>query len=230
MGNKVIKHYSEYGYASDIPMVPKTPPEPDKSKSISQLTRDELWAMLARLRDETEIQRVIRELKRNSGEKDTYEKPFKIDTDTPINQLYHAGVKGQKWGVRRFQNRDGTRTAAGKRRDLQKEQPDSKRHGTTKEKPKSEDHVKSRQAKAKGTDGLSNEELKKLNDRLQLESTYKKLTEEKIEKSDKWLTATLATSGKAAVADLSKSIMIGSAKMLIKQVSPTMYEAAYGKK
>lgn len=24
-------------------------------------------------------------------------------------ELYHHGIKGQRWGVRRFQNRDGTR-------------------------------------------------------------------------------------------------------------------------
>ena len=28
--------------------------------------------------------------------------------------LYHHGVKGQKWGVRRYQNKDGTLTAKGK--------------------------------------------------------------------------------------------------------------------
>ena len=30
--------------------------------------------------------------------------------------LYHHGIKGQKWGVRRFQNRDGTWTPEGKER------------------------------------------------------------------------------------------------------------------
>lgn len=30
--------------------------------------------------------------------------------------LYHSGVKGQKWGVRRYQNKDGTLTPAGKKR------------------------------------------------------------------------------------------------------------------
>lgn len=32
------------------------------------------------------------------------------------NELYHHGIKGQRWGIRRFQNTDGTRTAAGKAR------------------------------------------------------------------------------------------------------------------
>lgn len=32
------------------------------------------------------------------------------------NELYHHGIKGQKWGVRRFQNPDGTLTSAGKKR------------------------------------------------------------------------------------------------------------------
>ena len=43
--------------------------------------------------------------------------------DTPMSfkeryntELYHYGVKGQKWGIRRYQNKDGTLTAAGKSR------------------------------------------------------------------------------------------------------------------
>ena len=31
-------------------------------------------------------------------------------------ELYHYGIKGQKWGVRRYQYEDGTRTPAGKKR------------------------------------------------------------------------------------------------------------------
>ena len=32
--------------------------------------------------------------------------------------LAHYGVLGMKWGIRRYQNKDGTLTAAGKKRDL----------------------------------------------------------------------------------------------------------------
>lgn len=33
-----------------------------------------------------------------------------------MSELKHHGIKGQKWGVRRFQNSDGSLTAAGRKR------------------------------------------------------------------------------------------------------------------
>jgi hypothetical protein len=32
------------------------------------------------------------------------------------DELYHHGIKGQKWGIRRYQNPDGTLTEAGRKR------------------------------------------------------------------------------------------------------------------
>lgn len=41
------------------------------------------------------------------------------------DELYHHGIKGQKWGVRRFQNPDGTLTSAGRKRYMEANPNDS---------------------------------------------------------------------------------------------------------
>ena len=214
MANKIIKNTLSHCY-DESPM-PSTPPEPDKSKSISELSRQELWEMLSRLRDEVEVQNIIKRLKQNAGERDTFEKPMVVDTKTAIQQLYHYGIPGQKWGLRRFQREDGSRTPAGKKRD--------NRHG------KSEDHMKTQSAKKKGPDGLSNEDLKKTNERLRLEQEYKKLTADQITKSESWVKSSLQNAGQQALTDFSKGIMLGSAKLLVKELSPQLANAAFGLK
>ena len=35
---------------------------------------------------------------------------------TANGEFYHAGIKGMRWGRRRYQNEDGTLTEAGKKR------------------------------------------------------------------------------------------------------------------
>lgn len=212
MANRVVKrtdlaHY----YESDCSCypVPSVLTEVDKAKAISELSTDELRKLINRLRDEREAEDIIRSLRRSAGEKDTYENPAKIDTKTPVDQLYHYGILGQQWGIRRFQKEDGTRTAAGKKRE------------------ESEDHVKSRENKSKSPEGLSNEELRKLNERLQLEATFKNLTTEKIQKSESFIKKALVDAGGQALTEFSKGVFLASAKLLVKEISPNFAETAF---
>lgn len=41
---------------------------------------------------------------------------YYIGSMPATNELYHFGIKGQKWGIRRFQNPDGSYTEAGLKR------------------------------------------------------------------------------------------------------------------
>ena len=74
--------------------------------------------------------------------------------------LAHHGIKGMKWGVRRYQNKDGSYTNAGKSR-LRSQN--------------SSDYEETRPLRKKSPKQLSNEELKKLNKRLNLETEYRRL-------------------------------------------------------
>ena len=57
--------------------------------------------------------------------------------------LYHYGIKGMKWGVRRFQNKDGSLTSSGKKRyyAFGKEEND-RRDATKREKRETRDYKK----------------------------------------------------------------------------------------
>lgn len=76
-------------------------------------------------------------------------------------ELYHWGIKGMKWGVRRYQNSDGSLTSKGKKRY-------------------SEDAYRAKKIKKKRLSQMSNAELKELNNRMQLEQNYKNLKKQKM--------------------------------------------------
>ena len=62
------------------------------------------------------------------------------------NELYHHGVKGQHWGIRRFQNKDGSLTEAGRSR-YRTGEPQKKSSLTIKKNPITSSKSKSAPAK-----------------------------------------------------------------------------------
>lgn len=76
------------------------------------------------------------------------------------NSLSHYGIRGMRWGVRRYQNSDGTYTSIGKKR---------KRQETA-----HEDYINAHSKKS--IKSMSNAELKARNNRLQMEQQYANLT------------------------------------------------------
>ena len=75
--------------------------EVDKSKSISEMTQRELDKFIQRLGRERDAQDLMKNLNSNAGVEMFGPERATLDTTTPINQLYHHGILGMKWGVRR---------------------------------------------------------------------------------------------------------------------------------
>lgn len=68
------------------------------------------------------------------------------------NELMHWGVKGMKWGIRRYQNKDGTLTAAGKKRYIQEMERLKKEEKILKNKQRTKAQLDKLEAKRKEID------------------------------------------------------------------------------
>ncbi len=114
------------------------------------------------------------------------------------NYLEHHGIKGQKWGVRRYQNPDGTRTAEGKRRDAR----DRRR-----------EDISNRR-------NISDEELRRRVQRLQLEKQYKDLADADVNRgkvaAKKFLSETGTEIAKKVITNLATGALTGLAAYAIK--------------
>ena len=92
------------------------------------------------------------------------------------NILAHYGIRGMKWGVRRYQNKDGSLTAAGKKRYS----GDGGNAGTTKS-------ATSSSSGRKKVSEMTDDELNRAVRRLQLEQQYRQLNPEKVSAGQKFV-------------------------------------------
>lgn len=97
-------------------------------------------------------------------------------------ELYHWGIKGMKWGVRRYQNKNGSLTPAGKKRYSEVHEDYAKAHS------------------GKSVKSMSNKELQDVNNRLNMERQYATLTK-KTSKGKKVVQSLIATAGTIAAAE-----------------------------
>ena len=93
--------------------------------------------------------------------------------------MYHHGVKGMKWGVRKSRVKSSG----------------SKKRGKS---TYSKDYTETAALRKKSYKQLSNEELKKLNKRMNLESEYKRLNPSKVSKGRNMVKGIVAAGGTAA--------------------------------
>lgn len=113
------------------------------------------------------------------------------------NYLAHHGIKGQKWGVRRFQNADGTRTAAGRKREKANREADHDKL------------VKSTNAKElyKNRKQLSDKELQDRLNRLRNEQALEQMAHAKKNEGKRVAKQILADSGKEILKETAKTTM-----------------------
>lgn len=121
------------------------------------------------------------------------------------NELQHHGIKGQKWGVRRFQNTDGSLTAEGKKRYssndykdmLDKVEKADKLVGTAKERYKMIEKENYQKKLKYDLSQMTDKELQQAVNRLNMEERYKQVMTQRhnLEKGEDKVTKILNISG-----------------------------------
>lgn len=137
------------------------------------------------------------------------------------DELYHYGILGMRWGVRRYQKKDGTLTNSGKKRYDKEMERLKTEEKIIKNKNRTQSKLKKLEAKRKSVEELkknsnkpkeksvkeySDAELRERVNRLQLEKQYKDLSPKQV------------SIGKTVVNRIVKNVVVPAAEEMGKQV------------
>ena len=110
------------------------------------------------------------------------------------NELYHWGIKGMRWGVRRFQNKDGSLTLAGKKRYVNGSDNEDRQSFTKDEWKKRVLNTHSATELYKYKDLFDDKELMNAYLRLNTEKNIKSLIPAKVSKGEQFINKYVDTS------------------------------------
>ena len=168
-------------------------------------------------------------------------------TEKYYNELYHHGVVGMKWGVRRYQNKDGSLTNAGKRRygtkaNFEKVQAAKKAAAKANSKQavarrKANERTAAEVAKYRKKAGLKDEkpedtkpkkptmkemsdaELRAAVDRLRLEKDYKDLSPIQVSKGQQFVNSVIKNVVAPAATEVGKQVVKEAMTKAVKSIS-----------
>ena len=156
------------------------------------------------------------------------------------NELMHWGIKGMKWGVRRYQNKDGSLTPAGKKRydkemaKLKEEEKIAKNKLKTQaklnkldEKRKEVEALKSGKPIAKKTQqsskpsvkDMSDDELRRTVNRLLMEQQYAKLNPQQVSAGQKFVKKVMNDVVAPAATEVGKNVLKDAMTKAVKNAS-----------
>lgn len=159
------------------------------------------------------------------------------------NELTHWGIKGMKWGIRRYQNKDGTLTPAGKKRYNQEMAKLKAEEKVAKNKLKTQAQIDKLEQKRKEIEALksgkslpaksqaaksqtsvkdmSDDELRRVVNRMLLEQQYSKMKPEQVSAGKKFVNKVTKDVIVPAATEVGKEVFKNALKKGVNSLSDT---------